>query len=237
MRQKAVILFIAAAALGVVDALAADLEIVVDRHEDAVELFVATPASTFEAAFGVTPGRLTNADGLVEIDPLRQGTWDIGDALFKKTRAEAGGDLLAFEAMSFMVHPTEDRVPMRDPFEAVVAASVCTVDLPGQAFALSDLHGYAGFIAYTEHSGDDLLLHFAETGRGGLEVSVRTFTRGRETGYFRMRVPDGGSIVIPDGQDQRLAVWAAMLALCGLSASAGTVAFRRYRRHRLQNAG
>ncbi|MEM9139021.1 MAG: hypothetical protein AAGB15_04265 [Pseudomonadota bacterium] len=222
----------AALTLGGAQAYAADLEIVIDRHEDAIELFVATPASNFGPIFGATPAGLANSDGLVEIDPLRQGTWAIGDALFRDTNATTGDEPVVFEAMSFMVHPVEDRVPMTDPLEAVLAVSVCTVDLPGQVFALDRLFGYAGFIAYTGRAGDALSVDFAETGRGTLDVSVRTFDRGRPTGSFTAGIADGGTLVIPAYQGAPFPIWAALLALCGLGASAGGVALHRIRLRR-----
>ncbi|MEM6486908.1 MAG: hypothetical protein AAF677_01340 [Pseudomonadota bacterium] len=188
-----------AVALGLFQAqpvLAADVDIVVDRRDGHIELFIATRADGFVTAFDLPAGLLVQEDGSVDFAPLRQGTWEIGDALMSNVTVELQNGPVAFEAMSLMVHPLANAPPMTNPFEGLMAMSVCTVDTPATPLGLDGLQGYVGYIAYVEDSDGTLSLRLPQTGRGDLEVHVRDFVAGRPAATEVTLVPDGGVVSI-----------------------------------------
>ncbi|MEM6546291.1 MAG: hypothetical protein AAF713_00945 [Pseudomonadota bacterium] len=169
---------------------------IVDRHPDRIELYFATRADNFVSAFGLLPEQLTGSSGTVNFAELRNGTFDIGDAMFSSVQPSLDGDPLAFEAMSLMVHPTEDAPQVQTPLEAFIAMGVCAVDAPSQAPLLSDLQGYAGYIAYAEDPYGALTLSLPETGREDLKLTVLDFRKGEPVASHQISVADGGEIDI-----------------------------------------
>lgn len=197
-----------------------DIEIVVDRHNDSVELFVAARADTLLSAFDLSPQRLTETDGTVEFSKLREGTWDTGDDLFAKSDFALDGAPLVFESMSMMVHPIDLRLPMTTPLEALISVGVCSVDAPDQRPSLDQLHGYSGYIAYTDNGSGALRIDLPSTGRESLVVTVRDFDRGLFLAEYRHVLGDGESLLIPAAPTPMRTYLLILLAL-GVLATAG----------------
>ena len=179
-------------------AAAADLEILVDRNPDSLELFFSTRADNFVPVFDLSPALLANGSGTVDFAPLRNGTWEIGDALLSGVPAALDGAPVPFEAMSLMVHPLDSPLPMETPFDALLALNVCSVEDPATPLTLAELQGYVGYIAYVETADGVLTLQLPKTGRGALRVAVREFRAGRASGRYELTVPDGGMVEIAD---------------------------------------
>ena len=177
-------------------AAAADLEIVVDRNPDSLELFLSTRADNLVRVFGLPPEGLADETGIVDFPSLRDGTWEIGDALLSGVPAALDGAPVAFEAMSLMVHPLDSPLPMETPFDALLALNVCSVEDPGRPLTLAELKGYVGYIAYVADAGGALTLQLPRTGRGDLRVAVREFREGRASGRYELTVADGGLVEI-----------------------------------------
>lgn len=177
-------------------AVAADLDIVVDRGPRTVEIFIATRGDNFVTAFGLPAERLEDRPGEVKFGPLRQGTWDLGDELLSQVDIRLDGAPVSFEAMSLMVHPLDDALPMSTPIEGHMAVAVCSVEPPADPLALSEVQGYAGYIAFVEGSMGELTLQLPETGRGALRVSVRDFVDQEGERVDEVVVSDGGTVTI-----------------------------------------
>ena len=207
-------------------ASARDATVVVHRGDSAVELYFSLPAPSLVSVFGLPPERLEQADGTVDFEPLRLGTWEIGDAAFEGVDARIGGAPAVFEAMSLMVHPANAKLPLRDPVEGMIAISVCTVPQPEMPPSLDELHAYTGYIAYTDAPQGPVLLRLPETGRRTLEVTVLDFTDHRLTGRSEHVVMDGGTLVMAPGQGtiarpELFILAAGLVAAVGLLIAAG----------------
>ncbi len=155
-----------------------DVSIVLDRSERAVELFLGMPARTAVDAFGLSPDLLTEADGTVDFIGFRQGTWDIGDALFDGVEARIGTEIAAFEGMSVMVHLADQRLPMTTPLDALIAISVCGVEPPDTPPTIDDLYLYAGLIAETSDPRGIVRLDLPMAQDRGLDVQIRDYREG-----------------------------------------------------------
>ncbi len=106
------------------------LEMIVDRGDGHVSVFLSMPAPAAVDLFGLPPAALVGADGTVPFDALRLGTFDIGDTLWTDVRATIDGVPATFEAMSLMVHPKDSRAPFDTPLDGIIAIGVCTVPDP-----------------------------------------------------------------------------------------------------------
>lgn len=127
---------------------AAELDIIVDRKADAVEVFVSLAATDIPAVFGNATDFIAPTGVIVAYDDLREGTWDQGDAMIAGTQLNVGADAVALEAMSLMVHPKDAPMPFGSVADAYLAMSVCNGFAPGTVPTIDILHAYAGYIAY-----------------------------------------------------------------------------------------
>ena len=94
-------------------ALATEVEIVVDRSEQGIELFLSLPAADATDVLGAD---LSELDGLttgVDFSVLQNGTWTQGDVLWGGVDTAVNGTAVTFEAMSMMVHPANQALPTR----------------------------------------------------------------------------------------------------------------------------
>ncbi|MEM9783638.1 MAG: hypothetical protein AAF899_14330 [Pseudomonadota bacterium] len=210
-----------------VPAGAADLQIVVDRRGETIELYIATRADRFVSTFALPAEELTDAAGTVDFDALRLGTWDIGDVMFDRVVTTLDATPVDFEAMSLMVHPIADALLMSTPLEGIIAIGVCSVETPATQPTLDALQGYAGYIAYVDDSDGVLALQLPATGRGALDVSIADFEDQRLIDRYTLTVADGEGIVIPGTQPAQ-AVLAAianpmMFVLGGLALGSAMV--------------
>ena len=229
-------LSLAAGVLVASTAAAADLEILVDRNPERLELFLSTRAENFVPIFGLPPERLTDENGIVDFPSLRNGTWEIGDALLRGVPAALDGAAVAFEAMSLMVHPLDRPLPVETPFDALLALNVCSVEEPTTPLTLAELQGYVGYIAYVEDAGGALTLRLPKTGRGDLHIAVREFRAGRASGRYELTVPDGGIVKIA-GRPQPYSALAWIFLVIGSGLTAGATLLWSRRAPQRQSGG
>ena len=110
---------------------AAQLDVIVDRGESAVEIFVSLRALDIPAVFGNSPDFIAPPGVTVAYEELREGTWDQGDAMITGAALRVGQVDAPLEAMSLMVHPKDAPMPFRDVADAYLAMSVCNGFAPG----------------------------------------------------------------------------------------------------------
>lgn len=155
--------------------LAQDVSVLIHRTDRGTELFLSGDATTLFSAFGAGADALSTEDGLVVYDDFKNGTWGIGDALLAQTEVRVGGRPVAFEAMSFMLHPKTEPVPFETPLDGMIAIGICNTLSSDERYGLSDLKAYAGY--YAQQSATDVPIALSlpsETARG-LNVSVSDF--------------------------------------------------------------
>lgn len=172
---------------------AEEMTLIVERDDSSVAIYFGLPATGMLDVFALPPGALTNEGGQVPFEELRLGTWEIGDALFAPVAASVGGAPAVFEAMSLMVHPTDQRLPLRDPLDGMLAIAVCSVE-PPEAPTLDTLYSYVGLIAYPDDPAAPIGFELPATGRAALEVTVRDFYDGRLWSEANLTVEDGGTL-------------------------------------------
>ncbi|MEM9047513.1 MAG: hypothetical protein AAGC92_02230 [Pseudomonadota bacterium] len=209
---------------------AGDIQIVIDRGSDSVEVYMAMNAATMSDAFGLPPDLLADERGLVDIEPLRQGTWDIGDALLRNVETRLGDDPTRFEAMSLMVHPAERPLPLDTPIDGMIAIAVCTVPTPETPPSLDDLRAYVGFIAYPVDPDQVVSFTLPAAGRAMLDVTVRDYHKGRLLAASQHKIADGGTLTIVTAGAPSPWLGFALVAGLGLSGLGATLALVRHRR-------
>ncbi|MEO0860362.1 MAG: hypothetical protein AAFY65_07105 [Pseudomonadota bacterium] len=128
---------------------APDVEIILKRQYDSLEIFVSTQADKVGPVLGGHLAGLINETGYIPFnDMLRNGSTEFGESMMSQTTMRVDGDLVLVEATSFMAHPPELDLPFEIPFDAEVATSVCAAEEPDRTFVLADLTTFAGYIAY-----------------------------------------------------------------------------------------
>lgn len=125
--------------------MAQELTIVVSRDHDTTELYFASRADVLFDMFGASPRLLADTSGQVDFGDLRQGTFDIADTLLFNTPTMIGQQTAGFEAMSLMVHPLSDTLPMMTPLDAMIAIGVCSGPPAGTLIPLWELQAYVGY--------------------------------------------------------------------------------------------
>lgn len=206
---------------------AADLEVIVDRHKDAVEVFVSLEAAAIPAVFGTSSDFIARPGEVVEYEALREGTWDQGDTMLAGAQLRVGQQQVALEAMSLMVHPESTPMPFDDVTDAYVAMSVCNGFEPGIVPTVDILDVYAGYIAYPSDTGDTL--SFALGNQAAVEVRVRDMRADGGSVEQVLLVEPGGTfdLTLPEAP-AGWPLWAYFAGLSALSALvlAGTAVFR-----------
>ncbi|MEM8813076.1 MAG: hypothetical protein AAGF59_10700 [Pseudomonadota bacterium] len=172
------------------------LSIIVERRDSSIEIFVEVPAARLNDVFGVVPSEILNDNGTVAIDRLREGTWDVADALMQSTNATLGEKQLRLEGMSMMVHPSNLPVPFRDAIDGITAIGVCQVLPSDGPLYLDDTIAYSGFIGYGSQTGRPLRLDFPITGRLPRLVEIRDYADGKLLQRSWSLLEDGGSLTI-----------------------------------------
>lgn len=212
-------------------ASASDVTLVVERGPDTVEIFLGLPAEGLVDYFGLPPERLEDETGEVAFEPLRLGTWAIGDDVFAGVEATIGGAPAIYEAMSLMVHPEDQKLPLWNSFDGMTAIAVCSVEPPENP-TLDRLYSYVGYIAYPAAPDGALTFRLPETGRAALRFEIRDFRDGQLLRESQETVPDGGTLTLAaapprpwlEGQRDALALSALLLFV---AAAAGLYAARR----------
>ncbi|MBY6116607.1 hypothetical protein KUW09_20080 [Mameliella alba] len=207
--------------LGLRPALAAQVELIVDRSASAVEVFFGMPAQTAVSAFGMAPGLLTDAEGEVHFEDFRQGTWDLGDALLQAVETRIGGQAARFEATSLMVHLQDQRLPFQTPLDGLTAISVCGVTAPDVPPRLNDLYLYSGFVSYPPDPRGGLEFAIPGISGQGLEVALTVY--GTDGGVTRQDVwlAPGEALNVPATAPRRQGWLMGATAVIGLLAGLG----------------
>ncbi|MEM1048706.1 MAG: hypothetical protein AAGL24_21315 [Pseudomonadota bacterium] len=173
------------------------LRMVVERGDGYVELYFSTPASTLADLFGLPPQSLAGPDGTVNFDRLRLGTANIGDQLFEDVVSRAGGAQIDFEAMSLMVHPIDDTLPLNDPVDGVLAISVCNAEDPEAPLGLSGLQAYSGFFASTANHAETISLTLPNASGRTWTVLVRDHVNGDFQSEYVVSISKDGRLSLP----------------------------------------
>lgn len=176
-------------------AAAERMTMIIERGPETVEVFFGLPADQMLTVFSLPPERLEDETGSVAFEPLRLGTWEIGDELFAPVEARIGGGIANFEAMSLMVHPEDQKLPLYDAFDGLMAIAVCSVEPPENP-TLRTLYSYVGFIDYPDDPYQPISFTFPNTGRDMLEVEIRDFRGGTLMSERLITLEDGGAITL-----------------------------------------
>ncbi|MEM6491447.1 MAG: hypothetical protein AAF684_06020 [Pseudomonadota bacterium] len=186
-------------AADVVSAVAPDpaIDVVVNRDDGYVEVFMKMPAEAIVGVFDGDPSGFLDASGVVDFSLLRNGTWQRGDELFGTLTARDAAGAIDVEVMSAMFHPASVDLAFDTPLDAALAMSVCSVDQPDLRIPLDDLNVIVGFYSETVDSFGDLSLGFPETLRPAVDVAMRDFTATGDAVDTTVLLRDGAALALP----------------------------------------
>ncbi len=213
--------------------------LLVDRRANEISFYFSLPATDLEGVFGQGAEDMLGADGTVDIDALYDGTFDTADTILGGVGVRIGGETVAVESLSMMLHDPAYLPAFADPYDAQIAVAVCTSPETVRGMGLSELRAYLGYFAWQVDGEAALELLFPETGRGTIEVTLREFVDFRPLPVRVVPLRDGGTLSLaspPTGKAARFGVW-ALVALTGLVlAGAGYyVARHRFGRRRTRS--
>lgn len=207
--------------LGVVTVHADSLTIIVDRSTDNSELYVAGPADTLLALFDVDPSVVPTRDGVVDYDAFSLGTWGIGDALLKHTRVTFNKEQAGFEAMSFMLHPAEDALPMQTPLDANIAIGICSALSSTERYRLNDMTGYVGYFSPQSSAASAIEVVLPAVSQSSLNVTIIDYAQNASSTVVQQFKP-GETIrfvISPPARHGALVVSFSLFVLASLLAS------------------
>ncbi|MEL7213146.1 MAG: hypothetical protein AAGK92_10820 [Pseudomonadota bacterium] len=197
-------------------ATATDMTVVVDRRADSVELYFTLPAHQMPGLFDISASVIANPDGTVDFDPLRLGTFDIGDDMFADVTTLLNDRPVQFEAMSLMVHPQTSPLPLKTPLDGMISIAVCTVPTPTKPITLHDLQLYAGYITYDGEPGGTLSLRLPANIDAPMTVELLDYTDSVLTAVTQhVLTPDNPTLTLdaPPSQTLRGEFIALLMAL------------------------
>lgn len=164
--------------------LQSEVRMVVERRDSSLELYISARADVLFDMFGLAHNEVADENGLVRLRDLQSGTWELGDRLIAGSKFTLGGNAISFEAMSLMLHPLDDRLPLRDSVDGLVAVAVCTAIDEPRALGLSELQAYIGVIAEVDDSQAALAMRLSGTPPIDLRTDVRDFVNGEAIGRY-----------------------------------------------------
>ncbi len=215
------------------------LDLIVDRDDVSVSVFLTVRLDALESALGVSPDLLRAADGMFPIAVFQQtGTADLAETIAAGIGYDIGGAEAEFPAMSMMVHPEERRLPFVSPIDGWIAISVCGTEGAEGLIADRDVRLYAGYTAYPVDgtASLEIVLPNAEP----LAVTLRDHRMGEPLEVREMVVDAAQPLALPGGVRAasvgaglgNAARWGGILTLLALSVGllAGAAGARRRRR-------
>jgi hypothetical protein len=150
-----------------------------------------------------------------------------------------GGAPVRFEAMSAMLHPESDPLPLRSPLDGMIAIAVCTAPHAGNAFALEESRLYLGYIAYADDTDGAVDLAFPAPLDHSLSITVRDHAEGAFRTGYRLDLPEGSTRLVlrgvPGGPP--FPAWLALAALLINAAFIGGAIVRSRRPSRAAASG
>ncbi|MEL7164662.1 MAG: hypothetical protein AAGL96_04240 [Pseudomonadota bacterium] len=157
-------------------AVARDMTLVIQRLDDSTEIYVSADAPTLFTAFAADTDVVPSNGAFVDFDAFFEGTWGVGDALLTSTDVTIAGKDAGFEAMSFMLHPATEKLPLRTRIDGMIAMSVCNTIEPGARYLLNDLQAYVGY--FSDHGSADAAIEFRlpTTTHGEITLQVYDIT-------------------------------------------------------------
>ena len=221
---------------GVVAARADSLTIILDRSTNSSELYVAGPAETLLALFDVDRAVIPMQDGVVDYSAFALGTWGIGDALLQNTRVTFDNAPSGFEAMSFMLHPSEDALPLQTPFDANMAIGICSALSSPERYALEEMTGYVGYFSDQTSSASTIEVVLPSVSRTSLNISGVDYMQGGALTFVRRFEPGEPIrfVIPPPGNSFRLNIPLVLLALVSVFAAAWKINHRSFVEHCLR---
>ncbi|MEM9716505.1 MAG: hypothetical protein AAF826_08310 [Pseudomonadota bacterium] len=155
-------------------AQAQDIRIVVDRSGEDVELYFNFSATKMSELFGRIPETVLDDAGYVDFRNLQFDTVTPGDDMIAQTTAYSD-DGVIFEAMSFMVHPSDTDLAFDTPWDAILTTTFCSVDPNAPPQVLDIMETYASYFADGVAPNEPLVIDLPWTGTTPLTVEVREF--------------------------------------------------------------
>ncbi|MEM0976964.1 MAG: hypothetical protein AAGJ34_05485 [Pseudomonadota bacterium] len=181
-------------------AFAQPIDVVVDRSADDVEIYFRLPASEMEQIFGLVPDTVLDLDGMVDFGALQMDSVTPGTEIFQKTRAQSSAGDVAFETISFMVHPTDTALPFMTPWDAMVTTTFCSVDPSAPPQGLGLMTTYVGYFAdQVPHSGA-ITLDFPWVGRDAQVVRVTEFRDKELWRSYDATISENGELSLYDAE-------------------------------------
>ena len=159
---------------------AQDLTILVGRMDNATELYLMARADIIFEVFDTSPKILTGSHDKVNLSALSNGTFEAADVLMSNAEVQIGDYDAGFEAMSLMVHPLDQPLPMTTPLEALTAIGVCSA-LPAERLVipLQELRAYVGYFTSEVALRPTMSLNLPYEAQSPLRVSLLDFYNGR----------------------------------------------------------
>ncbi|MEM6890105.1 MAG: hypothetical protein AAF636_18505 [Pseudomonadota bacterium] len=218
------------------------MTILLNRTDVGTEIYFSSDAETMLRAFGAPEGLIPQRGAFIDYVAFQDGTWGIGDRLLEQVRLEIDGSPAAFEAMSFMLHPTEEAIDLRDPVDGMIAIGVCNVIPETARVALESVQSYVGYFAHEDSRGSVIELSFPPTSDLALTVKVRDFVSGSPDKAYAVQFNPGDRIhlrLLPERPVLRESILyrhSLLVASLLLSMSLTSIFYQKWRRRLFKRA-
>ena len=200
---------------------ASALQIIVDRSEDSIELFLHLEGQQLTPAFGVDADRVIRDEDGELLTPQFQltGSYDEALKLIGNIQTMVSGQTVAFEPMSMMLHPKSFDLPFNEPFDGWSYMSACSVIPPSGVVQDADLRIVAGYSAYPVDGRQPIEIMLANS--ADTNVQVMEFFRGQPLTDATYTLSAGESLKLERAPDRTplLSIFVA-ISLAAVAASA-----------------
>lgn len=175
-------------------AWADDISLVLHRMVGGTEIYLSGDAETILSVFDVAEDVVPATNGFIDFDAFAHGTWTIGDTLMEKAAVTVNGAPTDFEAMSFMLHPNSDPMPLRTPLDGMIAIGVCNAVPEEAQLSLSDLRAYVGYFAQVDTTESAVNINLPATATTPLSIQIYDFGPDGHREAYSLYLKPGDSI-------------------------------------------
>ncbi|MEL6959887.1 MAG: hypothetical protein AAGL89_13140, partial [Pseudomonadota bacterium] len=130
------------------DIAPSSIQLIVNRSDDNVDIYLTLPASEIADLFGSEQNLWATEDGRVDLNQFQVDTAPLGDAIIEPVKVTVDGQPVIAEAISVMMHEMTVSVPFDAPWDAILAVTLCSVPITNPTPAVSEVQAYLGYNLY-----------------------------------------------------------------------------------------
>lgn len=173
-----------------------DMSLLIQRLDDGTELYVSADAPALFDLFATDPKTVPMRGDFIHFDAFFDGTWGIGDALLSQAAVTIDGSDAGFQAMSFMLHPKTEALPLRTRMDGMIAIGVCNTVPRGARLRLSEMQAYVGYYADRGSDASPIKIRLPRTDHAALSLQIYDIAPSGDVRAYTVSIAPDEAIIL-----------------------------------------